>query len=76
MQPLVAHGVKLMSLGFIVERDAPAIWRGPIIMKIVTQFLRDVDWGTWTTSWSTCRRAPGTLSSRWSRPPMCPAPSS
>ena len=46
MQPLEAYGVKLMSLGFIVERDAPAIWRGPIIMKIVTQFLRDVDWGT------------------------------
>jgi ATP-binding protein involved in chromosome partitioning len=45
IQPLEAHGVKLMSLGFLVERDAPAIWRGPIIMKIVTQFLKDVDWG-------------------------------
>ena len=45
IQPLEAHGVKLMSLGFIVERDAPAIWRGPIIMKIITQFLRDVAWG-------------------------------
>ena len=45
IQPLEAHGVKLMSLGFIVERDAPAIWRGPIIMKIIQQFLRDVDWG-------------------------------
>jgi ATP-binding protein involved in chromosome partitioning len=45
IQPLLAHGVKLMSLGFLVERDAPAIWRGPIIMKIVNQFLRDVDWG-------------------------------
>ena len=45
IQPLVAHGVKLMSLGFLVDRDAPAIWRGPIIMKIVQQFLRDVDWG-------------------------------
>lgn len=45
MEPLQAHGVKLMSLGFIVDRDAPAIWRGPIIMKIVTQFLRDVEWG-------------------------------
>jgi ATP-binding protein involved in chromosome partitioning len=45
IQPLAAHGVKLMSLGFIVERDAPAIWRGPIIMKIIQQFLRDVDWG-------------------------------
>jgi ATP-binding protein involved in chromosome partitioning len=45
IQPLLGHGVKLMSLGFIVERDAPAIWRGPIIMKIIQQFLRDVDWG-------------------------------
>jgi ATP-binding protein involved in chromosome partitioning len=45
IQPLEAYGVKLMSLGLLVERDAPAIWRGPIIMKIVNQFLRDVDWG-------------------------------
>ena len=46
LQTLNAHGVKLMSLGFLIERDQPAIWRGPIVMKIVTQFLRDVDWGT------------------------------
>ena len=45
IQPLKAHGVKLISLGFIVERDAPAIWRGPIIMKVIQQFLRDVEWG-------------------------------
>ena len=45
IQPLQAHGVKLISLGFIIERDAPAIWRGPIIMKVIQQFLRDVDWG-------------------------------
>ena len=45
IQPLEAHGVKLMSLGLLIERDAPAIWRGPIIMKIMNQFLRDVDWG-------------------------------
>ena len=45
IQPLTAHGVKLISLGNIVERDAPAIWRGPIIMKVIQQFLRDVDWG-------------------------------
>ena len=45
IQPLAAHGVKVMSLGLIVERDAPAIWRGPIIMKVIQQFLRDVDWG-------------------------------
>jgi len=45
IQPLEGHGVKLMSLGFLVERDAPAIWRGPIIMKVIQQFLRDVAWG-------------------------------
>jgi ATP-binding protein involved in chromosome partitioning len=45
IQPLLAWGVKLMSLGFLVDRDAAAIWRGPIIMKIVQQFLRDVEWG-------------------------------
>lgn len=45
IQPLVAHGVKLISLGFLVEPDQPAIWRGPIVMKIITQFLQDVDWG-------------------------------
>ena len=43
--PLDAHGVKVMSIGFIIERDQPAIWRGPIVMKIITQFLGDVDWG-------------------------------
>ena len=43
--PLDAHGVKLMSIGFLVERDQPAIWRGPIIMKVIGQFLRDVEWG-------------------------------
>jgi ATP-binding protein involved in chromosome partitioning len=45
ISPLQAHGVKIMSLGFMIERDQPAIWRGPIIMKIITQFLRDVQWG-------------------------------
>lgn len=43
--PLEAHGVKLISLGFLIDRDQPAIWRGPIVMKIITQFLRDVAWG-------------------------------
>ena len=44
--PLDAHGVKLMSLGFLVDEDTPAIWRGPIIMGIVRQFLQQVVWGT------------------------------
>lgn len=45
IQPLLAFGVKVMSIGFLIERDQPAIWRGPIIMKVITQFLKDVDWG-------------------------------
>jgi ATP-binding protein involved in chromosome partitioning len=43
--PLEAHGIKVISLGFLIEKDQPAIWRGPIVMKIITQFLRDVSWG-------------------------------
>ncbi|MBK8061347.1 MAG: Mrp/NBP35 family ATP-binding protein [Gemmatimonadetes bacterium] len=43
--PHEAHGVKCISLGLLIERDQPAIWRGPIVMKITTQFLKDVDWG-------------------------------
>ena len=43
--PIEKYGVKLISLGLLIERDMPAIWRGPIITKIITQFLRDVDWG-------------------------------
>ncbi len=43
--PLEAYGIKVISIGFMVDRDQPAIWRGPIIMKVITQFLRDVNWG-------------------------------
>ena len=43
--PALAHGVKVISLGNLIEKDQPAIWRGPIVMKIIGQFLRDVAWG-------------------------------
>lgn len=44
--PLEAHGVKLMSLGFVLpDPSAPVIWRGPMIAKALNQFLRDVLWG-------------------------------
>lgn len=45
IQPLEAFGVKLMSIGFLIDRDAPTIWRGPIITKVLHQFLHDVAWG-------------------------------
>ena len=39
------HGVKLMSMGFLIEGDAPVIWRGPMIMKTIQQFISEVEWG-------------------------------
>jgi ATP-binding protein involved in chromosome partitioning len=43
--PPVNHGVKLMSMGFLIDGDAPVIWRGPMIMKTIQQFVSDVEWG-------------------------------
>ncbi|NIP59224.1 MAG: P-loop NTPase, partial [Gemmatimonadetes bacterium] len=45
IEPLSAHGVRLMSLGFLLEEDQPAIMRGPLISGILKQFLEQVDWG-------------------------------
>jgi ATP-binding protein involved in chromosome partitioning len=42
--PLEAEGLKLMSLGFLMDEDTPVIWRGPIVTGIIRQFLQDVDW--------------------------------
>ena len=39
------HGVKTMSLGLITDPDTPVIWRGPMVMKALDQFLTDVKWG-------------------------------
>ncbi len=44
--PPVAHGVKLMSMGFLITDDQPVIWRGPMIQKTIQQFIHQVDWGT------------------------------
>lgn len=44
--PFERYGVKVMSLGFIVETDTPVIWRGPMVMKALEQLLVDVEWGT------------------------------
>ncbi len=45
IQPMEAHGVRLMSLGFLLDQDQPAIMRGPLISGILKQFLEQVDWG-------------------------------
>ena len=43
--PIENHGVKVMSMGFLVDSDTPVIWRGPMIMKTVQQFVQNVQWG-------------------------------
>ena len=43
--PLQRFGVKVISLGLFIEDHTPVIWRGPMITKLLTQFLRDVEWG-------------------------------
>ena len=45
IQPLVAFGVKAMSIGFMLDEEEPVIWRGPMVMGAVQQMLRDVAWG-------------------------------
>ncbi len=45
IRPIEGHGLKLMSMGFFLDETSPVIWRGPIVMGIVRQFLRDVEWG-------------------------------
>ncbi len=45
IQPVIAHGIKLMSMGFLVEPDQALVWRGPMLHSVVRQFLNDVDWG-------------------------------
>jgi ATP-binding protein involved in chromosome partitioning len=44
--PPANYGVKLMSMGFLVDGDQPIIWRGPMIVKTIHQFFNDVAWGT------------------------------
>jgi ATP-binding protein involved in chromosome partitioning len=43
--PMERHGIKTMSLGLITDADTPVIWRGPMVMKAIDQFLTDVKWG-------------------------------
>lgn len=43
--PLENHGVKVMSMGFLIDDTAPVVWRGPMIMKTIKQFIQNVKWG-------------------------------
>ncbi|MEM1376382.1 MAG: iron-sulfur cluster carrier protein ApbC [Pseudomonadota bacterium] len=45
LHPLVGHGIKVMSIGFLVEEATPMVWRGPMVISALTQMLREVLWG-------------------------------
>ncbi len=45
LKPIEKFGLKVMSIGFLVEEDTPMIWRGPMVMSAITQMLREVEWG-------------------------------
>ena len=45
LSPLTRFGMRLMSIGFIIEENAAVVWRGPMLFKAMDQFLRDVQWG-------------------------------
>jgi ATP-binding protein involved in chromosome partitioning len=45
LQPMQNFGLKVMSIGFLVEEETPMIWRGPMVISALTQMLREVEWG-------------------------------
>lgn len=45
LEPIQRYGIKLMSIGFLVEEGSAVVWRGPMLFKAMDQFLRDVNWG-------------------------------
>ena len=45
LKPMEAYGLKVMSMGFLVDEDTPMIWRGPMVVSALRQMLRDVTWG-------------------------------
>jgi ATP-binding protein involved in chromosome partitioning len=46
LRPMDGYGLKVMSIGFLIEEETPMIWRGPMVMSALTQMLREVEWGT------------------------------
>ena len=45
LDPMRRHGLKVMSMGFLVDEDTPMIWRGPMVISAISQMLKDVAWG-------------------------------
>jgi ATP-binding protein involved in chromosome partitioning len=74
LEPAFNHGVKMVSMGFLIDKDQPVIWRGPMLNGIIRQFLYQVDWRcsvdhgpSCTDGWgSNCHHSPSC------RPTGCP----
>jgi len=45
IEPVVADGLKVMSMGYFVQPDQAVVWRGPLLHRAITQFLKDTEWG-------------------------------
>ncbi len=45
LKPIEKYGLKVMSIGFLIDEETPMIWRGPMVMSAITQMLREVEWG-------------------------------
>ncbi|MCW5689823.1 MAG: Mrp/NBP35 family ATP-binding protein [Pseudolabrys sp.] len=45
LKPIEKYGLKVMSIGFLIDEETPMIWRGPMVMSALTQMLREVEWG-------------------------------
>jgi len=46
LKPIERYGMRVMSIGFLIDEETPMIWRGPMVMSALTQMLREVEWGT------------------------------
>ena len=46
LDPMEGHGIKCMSMGFLVDEETPVVWRGPMVQTALLQMLRDINWGT------------------------------
>jgi ATP-binding protein involved in chromosome partitioning len=45
MEPMIGHGIKANSIGFLVDQDTPMVWRGPMVTQALEQLMRDTNWG-------------------------------
>jgi len=58
MIPIIGHGIKTMSIGFLTREEDALVWRGPILHKVLRQFVKDVNWGH--LDWLVVDLPPGT----------------